>query len=214
MRRGVVRRRGVIRGVRRVWAGAGVITVMLAGAVALGVAPAGAHSQLLSTSPVDGAVLTEPPSSVVLTFNEALIPDVDSISINDAMGNVVASRSVEPVGATLSVPWPDGLPAGAYQVAYRVVSGDGHPVTGAITFTITGAGGPASGVASQPESSAGPVDTAEPVVASDAAEGSAVMPVVVTALVVILLGGAVWFARRRVGPGGAGGADAGRGRRG
>ncbi|MFZ4485842.1 MAG: copper resistance CopC family protein [Candidatus Nanopelagicales bacterium] len=187
------------RGTLRASTMVGVITVMLAGAVALGVAPAGAHSQLLSTSPADGAVLAEPPSSVVLTFNEALIPDVDSISINDAMGNVVASRSVEPVGATLSVPWPDGLPAGAYQVAYRVVSGDGHPVIGAIMFTITGAGGPASGVASQPESSAGPVATAEPVVASDAAEGSAVMPVVIAALVVILLGGAAVFVRRRGG---------------
>ena len=176
---------------------AGVITVMLAASVVPGAAPASAHSQLLSTSPADGAVLPEAPASVVLTFNEALIPDVDSISINDARGNVVASRSVEPVGATLSVPWPDGLPAGAYQVAYRVVSGDGHPVTGAIMFTITGAGGPASGVASPPESSAGPVATAEPVVASDASEGSAVMPVVVTALGVILLGGGAALVHRR-----------------
>jgi hypothetical protein len=193
-----------MRGAWRVSATVGVITVVLAGSVALGLAPAGAHSQLLSTSPADGAVLIEPPSSVVLTFNEGLIPDVDSISINDAMGNVVASRSVEPVGATLSVPWPDGLPAGAYQVAYRVVSGDGHPVTGAITFTITGSGVSAQGVASPPGSSAEPVATAEPVVAPGASEGSAVVPLAIAAIVVILLGGAVWFARRHVGPAGAG----------
>ena len=97
-----------------------------------------AHSQLLSSNPADGANLVEPPASVVLTFNEALIADVDSVSINDEMGNVVSSQSIEPDGAVLSVPWPAGLPTGIYQVAYRVVSGDGHPVVGAISFTIAG----------------------------------------------------------------------------
>ena len=42
----------------------------------------------------------------------------------------------------MSVPWPADIDAGTYQVAYRVVSADGHPVTGAITFTITGGAPP------------------------------------------------------------------------
>lgn len=119
-------------------------SVMLAGGLAL------AHSQLLSSNPADGATLVEPPASIVLTFNEALIPDVDSVSINDVMGHVVSSQSIEPDGAVLSVPWPAGFPAGIYQVAYRVVSGDGHPVVGAINFTIAGTNGAASSTVPTP----------------------------------------------------------------
>ena len=118
---------------RRVAGVAGLLVVM--GASLAVASPASAHSQLVSTTPADGAKLTTAPQSVVLTFNEALIPEVDSVSINDADGNVVASQRVQPDGPTITVPWPSGLPAGSYQVAYRVVSGDGHPVVGAIMFT-------------------------------------------------------------------------------
>ena len=40
------------------------------------------------------------------------------------------------VAGVLAAPWPAGLPDGVYQVAYRVVSRDGHPVIGANSFTV------------------------------------------------------------------------------
>lgn len=167
----------------RVLAVAGVLAV----SALLGAGQATAHSQLISTIPSDGALLNEPPPSVVLTFDEALIPEVDSISINDAAGNVVASPTVEPVGSTLTVPWPAGLPDGVYQVAYRVVSGDGHPVIGAITFTV-----------GTPTAAPSALDPG----AETAAEvdgGGSVLPVAVAAVIVILLGTVVALARRRRG---------------
>jgi methionine-rich copper-binding protein CopC len=160
---------------------------VLAASALLGAGQVAAHSQLVSTMPADGAVLNEPPQSVVLTFDEALIPEVDSISINDAAGNAVASATVEPVGSTLTVPWPAGLPDGVYQVAYRVVSSDGHPVIGAISFTV--------GMASAAPSESDP--GAETAAGDDG--GGLLLPVVVVAVIIILLGAAVAMARRRRG---------------
>ncbi len=105
-----------------------------------------AHSQLVTSTPVNGSVLTETPSEVVFRFDENLLPDLDTISINNDQGVNVISSQVEPIANTISMPWPTGTPAGTYQVAYRIVSGDGHPVTGAITFTI----GSASHTSAQP----------------------------------------------------------------
>lgn len=118
--------------------------------------PASAHTELASSTPANGAVLATAPAAVSFTFDEPLLPGVDTISINDADGQNVSSTSVEPRGNTVSTNWPAGLPAGTYQVAYRIVSGDGHPVTGAITFSYGVAGSaPSAGVAPAESSSSG-----------------------------------------------------------
>ena len=130
------------------------------GALVVAPIPAAAHTEVESTSPADGAVLSEPPATVSFTFNEDLLPGTDTISINDDAGNVVATAAVEPDGATISMPWPAEATSGTFQVAFRVVSGDGHPVSGAITLTLSGQPGSASsGTASS--SSASPVTEAE-----------------------------------------------------
>jgi methionine-rich copper-binding protein CopC len=113
----------------------------------LGAGPASAHSQLTSTSPVDGAVLDTAPTEVRLTFDSTLLDDTDTISINDENGNVVSSIHPKPEGDSVAIPWPAGTPAGTYQVAYRVVCGDGHPVVGAINVTLTAAAAGASNLA-------------------------------------------------------------------
>jgi methionine-rich copper-binding protein CopC len=106
---------------------------------------ANAHSQLASSTPADGAVLDAAPDLVTLVFNEDLLPDANTMAIVDASGNVVSSTPVQPVGPQVSIPWPQDLPAGEYQVSYRVVSGDGHPVLGAISFSYAAQRAPAGG---------------------------------------------------------------------
>ncbi len=103
------------------------------------IAPASAHSKLVSSSPSEGAVRDAPPSQVEFTFDEELLQGTTVISINDDQGNSIATTPVEPIGKTISAPWPNGAAAGSYQVAYRIVSADGHPVTGAVTFSVAGA---------------------------------------------------------------------------
>jgi hypothetical protein len=69
-------------------------------------------------------------------FEEALLPDLATVSINDAKGVNISSQKIVPADHALNFPWPADLPAGSYEVGYRVVSADGHPITGAISFSF------------------------------------------------------------------------------
>ena len=138
---------------------------------AFGATTASAHSGLESSNPADGSVVTEAPAAITLTFNEPLLDDADSISLNAADGTNITSAKVQPNGSSIELPWPADLPAGEYQAAFRVVSADGHPVTGAISFTYApadsaaspSASSPTSSEAVTPESSATPVAINEPI---------------------------------------------------
>ncbi len=198
----------------RAFAGSALLGLL----VVLPISPAFAHASLTSSTPQDGATLASPPAEVVFTFDDALLEDTETISINDIDGNVVASQQVTPQGASMSVPWPADIDAGTYQVAYRVVSADGHPVTGAITFTITGGAPPtptaaptaataasAAGTSASPTAasasptatSASPTATAGP---SDAPPSGPPVLAIVAALAALAVGGTaviLALARRR-----------------
>lgn len=97
--------------------------------------PSQAHSALVSSDPRDGAELMAPPATVTLTFNEDLLPDFVAFSVTDANSEPVSVSGLQVDGTTAMFTWPESAPAGAYTVAFRVVSQDGHPVEGAITFS-------------------------------------------------------------------------------
>ena len=113
------------------------VAVLLA--VALGmlmpVSSALAHTDVVSTVPDAGAVLDTAPGSVTFTFNEELLAASVEASILDSAGALISSVTPEVDGTVVTIPWPEGLPAGGYEVAYRVASGDGHPVTGSVEFS-------------------------------------------------------------------------------
>lgn len=114
----------------------GLLVLVLGGLlVLLGAQSASAHAQLLSTTPEDGAVLAEAPSEVVLRFNEAvqLLDGATRLFPGDETPIVLDAHVVDTeVFASL----PDGLADGRYALSYRIVSADGHPVSGAISFTV------------------------------------------------------------------------------
>lgn len=118
------------------------VLILGIGALALltGLGTADAHSQLLSSDPTTGSVLAAAPTSVVLTFNEALLEETVAIAISDSSGAVVSGTVASAAGAVVTVPWPVGLGPDTYTVSYRVVSADGHPVTGSIAFTYSAIG--------------------------------------------------------------------------
>ncbi|WP_317495947.1 copper resistance protein CopC [Haloechinothrix sp. LS1_15] len=99
---------------------------------------ASAHAEFTGSSPEDGAVLSEPPSSVELRFSEPLIEGLNTVVVTDEQGEQLATDEPEVSHATLSVALPHSDP-GRYSVAFRIVSQDGHPVTGEIEFAVTGA---------------------------------------------------------------------------
>lgn len=96
-----------------------------------------AHSGLVSVVPADGAVLPTGPTSIVLTFTEAIAPRFAQLALTRD-GAVVPTEPVAVSGAVLSVRLTDPGP-GSYRIAYRVVSADGHPISGESTFRVQGA---------------------------------------------------------------------------
>lgn len=104
-----------------------------------GTGPASAHAALRATDPEDGSVLKSAPRDITLTFTEAVGLLEDSFRVLDPDGRRL--RTGEPEHAqggaeTARVTLPAKLAAGTYTVAWRVVSADSHPVSGAFTFSV------------------------------------------------------------------------------
>jgi copper transport protein len=100
------------------------------------VSPAAAHAELVNTTPANGAQLTKPPSKVQMTFTESVNLLPDGIRLVDGAGAVVPTPDPTVAGGTVLWPMPTALPEGAYVVTFRVVSADGHPISGAFSFGI------------------------------------------------------------------------------
>jgi methionine-rich copper-binding protein CopC len=112
--------------------------------IAVGTSVVQAHAALTSSNPEDGSTLSAPPTVIDLTFNEELLPDTVEIAVTTEAAGLIAGIEFTTAGPTVQVTWPQDLPDDTYQVAYRVVSNDGHPITGAISFSYSGSGAPAT----------------------------------------------------------------------
>jgi copper transport protein len=109
-------------------------------------AAASAHAYLVKTSPTASGVLDSPPTSVQLTYDEAVEPRFAIISVTNAQGTPVTTGTVHRSPAnpdTLVVDLRDNLPQGWYLVYWRAISVDGHPVQGAFTYAVGPNPGPA-----------------------------------------------------------------------
>lgn len=115
--------------------------LLLGGAFVLtGAQAASAHAELLSTTPDDGAALDRAPAEAVLTFNEPVQLIDGSIRLFPGDEDPL-TLDVHVRNTSVVAPLPATLDEGAYALSYRVVSADGHPISGAITFTIGDAAG-------------------------------------------------------------------------
>ena len=100
-----------------------------------GAVSASAHADVVSTTPVDGAVLDSAPQSLTLSFNSTLLDGMVEVAVSNSDGELVSGIVAESVGTDAIVQWPADLPGDTYQVSYRIVSQDGHPVTGSLRFS-------------------------------------------------------------------------------
>ncbi|GAA4082888.1 copper resistance protein CopC [Streptomyces shaanxiensis] len=104
-----------------------------------GTSPASAHAALRSTDPEDGSLLKSAPRHLTLSFTESVGLLEDSFRVLDPDGRRL--RTGEPQHGpdssdTARVTLPAKLAQGTYTVAWRVVSADSHPVSGAFTFSV------------------------------------------------------------------------------
>ena len=99
-----------------------------------------AHTSLVSSVPVSGAVLNEVPAEVRIRFNEDLLlvddKNPNRIEVINGVGQVVSGMSVVEGPEVFTALDLSFEPSGEYLVKYRVVSADGHPVEGEYQFTV------------------------------------------------------------------------------
>ncbi|WP_210504501.1 copper resistance CopC/CopD family protein [Nocardioides xinjiangensis] len=122
--------------------------------VFLGATPASAHAELIETDPAEGAVVQTAPETVTLTFNEPVRLTAQEIAVYDAAGGAVPSTAT--AGGTevrVGLTGAADLADGTYVVSWNVLSGDGHPISGALTFSV---GAPSASVTPPPEAQASP----------------------------------------------------------
>ena len=151
------------------------ITLLAALAVLLSLllaSPAAAHAELVNTTPANGAQLTRPPAEIQMTFTESINLVDDGIRLVDHVGATVPTPEPTVDAQTITWPMPADLPEGPYVVTWRVVSADGHPISGAFSF---GVGTAASAL---PGSSTG-TDTSDTAGGALATGSTAPWPVVV-----------------------------------
>lgn len=103
-------------------------------AVLAGTSAAHAHASLIRSEPADGVVIAQPPAKVTLTFNEPVSPL--ALRLVAPGGAVIDLKEIEAGGATVAVALPTALARGTHLLSWRVISADGHPVGGALTFSV------------------------------------------------------------------------------
>lgn len=120
-------------------------TLAAAAAIALGsiavAAPASAHDQLVASDPAADATIDALPEQLTLVYSGELIDAEDgtAVQVLSPSGEDVAGEATID-GTDVDVPLTDGG-AGDYEVTWRVVSNDGHPVDGSFGFSVSGDAG-------------------------------------------------------------------------
>lgn len=165
-------------------------------ALAFGSVPAQAHDQLIGSNPKQGAKLDKQPEWIELNFSGE-IQDIGTEIRVERDGEDYSAGEITVEGRAVKSALPDDLKPGDYTIAWRVVSQDGHPISGKVEFTIldsAGSGGDVEG-AGDDEAADGAADNAEGDQQSNASdqekaseEGAGVSPVVLILLAVAGLG--------------------------
>lgn len=188
--------------VRLVVGAALVFMALVAASIVLAAGPAGAHSVVVSSNPAENAVVDQFPERVDIAFNEPPTADFAVLDVIGPDGSSLASGDPSVDGNSITVAVNPPQVAGAYSLVYRVTSADGHPIEGAIGFTVTPAavtGDPAEqsdGVAAEQTETAGAEQT-DAEQNEGGAGGTPLWPVVGIAAVVVAAGALVAVLRQR-----------------
>jgi len=108
--------------------------------IATSASAANAHTSLELSTPSDSQSIEFLPNELSASFGEDLIEIegevVNTLELQSTDGTKYVLSSATIAGPTVSATVEDGeYPAGNYLLKYRVVSADGHPVTGEIKFS-------------------------------------------------------------------------------
>jgi len=129
---------------------------MVVATVAVTAGPAAGHAVLLRTDPAPQTTVPTPPGAVRLRFSEPVEIAFGAVRVFDVDGKRVDNGKITTAAGRREVVVPASLPGGTYTVTWRVISTDGHRITGGFQFYV-GAPSTISAVAVEPDSGSGPV---------------------------------------------------------
>ena len=97
---------------------------------------ASAHDTLISSNPATGESLEQAPEALELTYSDEVLNLSPVVRLTTSAGEEIFTETPTVSGNTATIDLPP-LPADDYQVLWRVVSSDGHPIEGTVDFTVT-----------------------------------------------------------------------------
>jgi methionine-rich copper-binding protein CopC len=100
-------------------------------------APALAHTEVRETSIAENAALSAAPENFTVAFSAHT--GLAVVSLTDAAGRAVDLNYTPPRqhASSFTIPLPRLAP-GNYTLTWRTIAHDGHAMTGAVHFSITG----------------------------------------------------------------------------
>ncbi len=112
------------------------LSLVLAGALVVGVAVAQEQTMLQASNPADGAVLDAPPRQLELTFMHPV--HLSMVTVTTLAGETipVAVERTGQAATEYTLPLPE-LQPDDYTVQWQA-AGDGHTMSGSIDFTVAG----------------------------------------------------------------------------
>ncbi|WP_228484496.1 copper resistance CopC family protein [Microbacterium cremeum] len=180
--------------------------VLAAVAVLAAASPARAHDELLGSDPAAGSTVDTLPADLRLTFSGAIAsePGASEVQVTDASGTPLTDGDptaqdnvlTQPLGGT------GGAASGTVTVLWKVVSSDGHPISGEFSFTVTGAAAPTATADPTPSETVVPTETTEPTTtpsaaptapAEDASDPTEAWPWILLAVLALLVVAAVVY---------------------
>jgi len=143
-----------------------VAALLVAFAVVLATAsPAQAHDELLGSDPAADSSLDALPAQLTLTFSAEIADDEGAsvVEVTDAAGTTLTAGAPVVSDNVLTQPLA-GEASGAVTVLWKVVSSDGHPISGELSFTVAGSPSPTPTASPTPSetATAAPTETVEP----------------------------------------------------
>lgn len=99
--------------------------------------PAQAHTALEGSSPADDARVRQPPGQITLDFTGPIRTRLARVTVQGPDGQGYESGAPEVGSDKVWQPLATLSAAGTYEVRYRVIARDGHPLSGKIRFVLT-----------------------------------------------------------------------------
>lgn len=93
-----------------------------------------AHTTLVSSNPSEGQVISEPIKQITLEF-ESTLEKLSTLKLIQN-GKEIATKGITVENNQMIADLPVDLENGNYEIQWKIVGEDGHPITGEIEFKV------------------------------------------------------------------------------